>query len=613
MLPPCLARLGRVLPLVPATFLFAGCMDSSIDYGDVDLKMKVNVDGLAVKFGNTEKIRMVDILEPDGDVKVDAGGLYYIVEEGETSFDFRVNAVEADVDANRMSVRKDFGQHIWDEVMEVVAGLAQVDPVIAAQYPDIKAGRIPFEVKKEHYPNPEYIDFAQTEPFKLDIQWDDAVKQISWVDLKDLRFNIRLVLNDDAKDKFLFRGREGLVVSLPSYVKSPQVVDGKVRISDEEYRTGRPELELADVTIDALEFQKALQRGESPEGEFGIEGRLKFELARAFTVQGAPQAHISLLVRVNDKDRDRVKATAVRGIFAPAINPTITPFKVKSQLPDFLNDDDVRLNVGNATLRLDADLRDIPTDATIRDAGLIASTAGNDDVKITIARTPVTLTAGRQNRIYFYEGAEPYDVEAISSTAQRSVVSDFHTLVTTVPDEVKVQLDGGVVQLSGEETEITFGRDYKAKVDYKLLVPFTFGTGMTIKYKDESDELDLDMDDFEASGIALTVRADVASTVPLDLDMVVEPLDEAGKRLEGVEVSVTHIPAAKDGAELVSPLTATLTAPNPDLFRRLKRMRYTVQAKAGQNVAGAQLRSDQYLQIRNARITVKGAMVGDFN
>lgn len=74
--------------LPPAACLFCGCIDSTVYYSDLDKQIGINVDGLKVRLGNTEKMKLADLLKPEGHVKQDAKGICYLVEERNTSFDF---------------------------------------------------------------------------------------------------------------------------------------------------------------------------------------------------------------------------------------------------------------------------------------------------------------------------------------------------------------------------------------------------------------------------------------------------------------------------------------------------------------------------------------------
>ena len=72
----------------PAACLFCGSIDSTVDYSDLDKQIGINVDGLKVRLCNTENMKLADLLKPAGHVKQDAKGIYYLVEERNTSFDF---------------------------------------------------------------------------------------------------------------------------------------------------------------------------------------------------------------------------------------------------------------------------------------------------------------------------------------------------------------------------------------------------------------------------------------------------------------------------------------------------------------------------------------------
>lgn len=73
---------------LPAACLPCGCIDSTVDDSDLDKQIGINVDGLKVRLGNTEKMKLADLLKPEGHVKQDAKGIYDLVEQGNTSFDF---------------------------------------------------------------------------------------------------------------------------------------------------------------------------------------------------------------------------------------------------------------------------------------------------------------------------------------------------------------------------------------------------------------------------------------------------------------------------------------------------------------------------------------------
>ena len=68
----------RGLLLASGLLMLGSCIDSSYDLGDVDATIGLGVNGLKVKLGNTEKIYLKDIIDTDGNTKLDGNNQFYI-------------------------------------------------------------------------------------------------------------------------------------------------------------------------------------------------------------------------------------------------------------------------------------------------------------------------------------------------------------------------------------------------------------------------------------------------------------------------------------------------------------------------------------------------------
>lgn len=79
-----------------SVFFMTGCA-SDWDLNNIDMTMGLGSDGLGVKLGKTEKIKLEDILEIDANssVQTDESNLYYLVEDGSTDIDVKVDNVDA--------------------------------------------------------------------------------------------------------------------------------------------------------------------------------------------------------------------------------------------------------------------------------------------------------------------------------------------------------------------------------------------------------------------------------------------------------------------------------------------------------------------------------------
>ena len=593
----------RAFYLLPAAFLLCSCVDSSVDYDDIDMKMKFNVDGLKVKFGDTEKIKLADLLKPEGNIKTDGNGIYYLVEQGQTHFDFTVKKPSAEVDANQLNVGYNFGDDIWKEVMK------RLD-----DRPKATLAQTGYEVPVNEQPN--YIAFEEADEFDFDLSWDNDIVRLKRIDLENATFNFKLKLQDGVAKNFAIYGFRNVKITLPSYIKSSSAnfKDGVYTFADRKFSEGQHEIDLGQLTVDSVAFAQALTSHRVPREKFSIKGEMAMGVKTAFHVAGdkAPKANIALQVSINGKAKDVVSATSVTGVFNPTIAPKVDPIQVKSQVPEFLRGDDVALKVEQLTLRFDADMREIPATVTLKNGKLTAQ-AGTSQNEVLLAPEGVRLEKWKENVVYFYHGEQPYDNETAPAQAQKSEVKDFNRLIEQIPDVVNVNLGNDVVQLAQEETTLEFGKTYHTKAAYKLLVPFVLTQGLKIDYTDETSDIDLDAKDLTTDKLSVTVQADALTNIPLTLKAKLIPLDEKGAVIADVSVTEVEIKGSSDGKEVTRPIILTLHARNPKSLQLLKRFKFSVKASADEVAKAQALRSDQYLQIKNAKLRLGGGVIADFN
>ena len=600
---PLCSFMQRAFYLLPAAFLLCGCVDSTVDYDNIDMKMKFNVDGLKVKFGDTEKIKLVDLLKPEGNIKTDAGGMYYLVERGQTHFDFMVNKPSTEVDANQLNVGYNFGNDVWEEVLK---RLDERQKAVLAQ--------TGYEVPVNEQPN--YVAFEDAEEFDFDLTWGDDVVQVKRIDLENATFNFKLKLQDGVAKNFAIYGFKNVKITLPPYIKSSSAnfKNGVITFADQQFSEGMHEIDLGQLKVDGIAFAEALSAHRVPRENFSIKGEIAMGVKTAFHVAGdkAPKANIALLVAINGKDKEVVSAKSVTGIFNPTIAPKVDPIQVKNQVPEFLRADDVSLKVGQMTLRFDADMKEIPATVTLKNGKLTAQ-AGMSQNEVLLAPEGVRLEKRKENVVYFYHGGQPYDNETAPAQAQKSEVKDFNRLIEQIPDVVNVNLGNDAVQLAQEETTLEFGKTYHTKAAYKLLVPFVLTQGLKIDYTNETSDIDLDAKDLTTDKFSLTVQADGLTNIPLTLKAKLIPLDEKGAVIANMSVTEVEIKGSSDGKEVTRPIVLTLHARNPKSLQLLKRFKFSVKASADEVAKAQALRSDQYLQIKNAKLRLGGGVIADFN
>lgn len=580
--------------LLPAALLMSACVDSSVDYEDVDMKMRVNVDGLAVKFGNTEKIMLADILEAEGNMKTDQTSLYYLEEGGSSSMDFSVAKVSSEVDVNRMNVSTDFGAEVIKEIMRRFSL-----PVIPNGF------EVPAYIPEEDVP------FNDSREFHLSLNFGDDVKKLTAVELESKSFSLDLMLNDDASKHLAIYSVKDIVVTLPDYLVAEGLNDKhQYTVPDKNFGAeGTRSISLGQVKLKGLSFPQGVTNTTIPAENYGISGKLKMGVKESFVIDGTPKATISLVVKTSDNN-PTVAAKSVTGIFNPKINPTVNPVDVKKNLPEFLQDGETRFSIANPTLRFDANMTQTPASILVKNAQL-SSILPNGTVKTaTLAAEGVKINKGTKNTVYFYEGDAPYDPNKVNDAILSKAT--LSTLVENLPEVIRVKLDGGAIALTEDPVTIEMGNTYNAAVDYKFIVPFVFKAGLKINYNEESEPLNIDLEDIENENVTLEMKANVFSTIPLALDLSVQPLDKKGNAIKGISVSSVEVKAGNEQG-VTTPITIKLTGANKKLFQVLDRIKFNLQAKTGQDVQSAALRSSQYLQITDARIKLNGSVIGDFN
>ena len=529
--------------------------------------------------------------------------MYYLVERGQTHFDFMVNKPSTEVDANQLNVGYNFGNDVWEEVLK---RLDERQKAVLAQ--------TGYEVPVNEQPN--YVAFEDAEEFDFDLTWGDDVVQVKRIDLENATFNFKLKLQDGVAKNFAIYGFKNVKITLPPYIKSSSAnfKNGVITFADQQFSEGMHEIDLGQLKVDGIAFAEALSAHRVPRENFSIKGEIAMGVKTAFHVAGdkAPKANIALLVAINGKDKEVVSAKSVTGIFNPTIAPKVDPIQVKNQVPEFLRADDVSLKVGQMTLRFDADMKEIPATVTLKNGKLTAQ-AGMSQNEVLLAPEGVRLEKRKENVVYFYHGGQPYDNETAPAQAQKSEVKDFNRLIEQIPDVVNVNLGNDAVQLAQEETTLEFGKTYHTKAAYKLLVPFILTQGLKIDYTDETSDIDLDAKDLTTDKLSVTVQADALTNIPLTLKAKLIPLDEKGAVIANMSVTEVEIKGSSDGKEVTRPIVLTLHARNPKSLQLLKRFKFSVKASADEVAKAQALRSDQYLQIKNAKLRLGGGVIADFN
>ena len=609
-----------------SAFLTTACVDNSYDLSeDLDLTMGLGSNGLSVPMGNVEKIYLNDILSVDESVKLDAANQYYLVEDGTTNFDFTIDNVTTKVD--NPTLRTDPGKPAlpFNTVCEILhaAGVSSIP---------VPADKI-FSGEAE---GTESMDFSVS-----DISSD--IKAIHSVSFTPLKVSLNLEwFKSNAALKFDLKELKEVEITLPPIL---HVVEGSVSegwtlakgnklVAQSVAFNGANMKEIVSFMIDQAQLK---DRSEIKNGELTIypenlhitmKGGADFVSTGSFTMTSNDYMDVRLHIKVGTpgaNNKTNVYVTRAKGVFDPLINPDVESIDIASELPDFLQDPEVRVNVSNPTLKFNVYPKNnvqIPADVDFY-ATLHSIKDGQDQVSPVEFPKYTRLYKNTSNVIYFHQDAAPYDPTGLETDApgkkvQTKKVETTSSLINVLPDRIEGDLGAhGAdkhIRVAQEENEVVLGQQYNQTVDYTIYVPFEFKNGVTIVYTDETDGMNEDLKDYAADGIQISAEAE--NTIPLDLKATISAYDMYDNLIPGIQFEEVDVKAGggTDATAVTTALTIKATLTDPNLLKKLDKLEFKINAASeATSNATHKLVSTQYVQLKNVKLKLVGQIVADFN
>lgn len=611
------------------TLLFTGCIDDSYDLDKVDLTMKLNTDGLGVKLGNTDLIALADILDEDETVKTEANGLYYLVKDGTSNFNVKVDNMTTSFNDTKLDMDAPVLQYndVYEQLRD--AGI----PVTEGSTLPIPAD---FEMHGSAEGN-QKIDFSITD-----------VKDVTEVKTIDLyKSKVALTLTEANSRPELNLGvtrLKNIRLYLPKFLGVTDVApgwelkEGNVLVYKNggiyNYNRNKPEIcsvYLNKVALDQTKNEGKVENGniELTPAELNIRmtaEQVYFEnrAGRELSMKVDDQASVRLDIQVPN---NVLNINQVTGKFNPAINPDNERIDVSSDLPDFLQDKEVRIVATNPTIRFHANMSTLPvgidmrgTLTAVKENGAFENGATTKVVKLDKG----VMEMGRDNYVYYYQGNTPYDPEgAKAGAATVKNTANIGDLITELPDYLEVNLKNNQINVKNEYYTVQLGRDYHVDADYSVFVPFEFDRGLKVVYNDSTESMHSDLKDLSATG-TLEVMADAYNTIPLELLVGLKAVDVDGNELpvefntaeahvapgDGSTYTMNGEVKQRSGSEVMTPIKITAKLDDKDLLSRIDKLCFNIHADAtGSN----KLVSTQYLKLNNIKIKLHAGVIADFN
>lgn len=308
---------------------------------------------------------------------------------------------------------------------------------------------------------------------------------------------------------------------------------------------------------------------------------------------------------------------SVRGVIQPNIDAETTKIEL-NDLPDFLKDEETRLDITNPVILL---IANNPLETPVEVDAVLTPMKNNTQIegkKVEIGRgndkDPVKLASG--NNVIALSRTGECTIEGVTSNVK---VEDINNLLETIPDDIEVDLQPVVLNEGYYTAEL--GRAYEMPSSYEVDVPLSFEQNLNIVYNDSVQDLNKDLNDLDKvilkkANVLLTVD----NAIPLKLQLKPENVlikDVYGNELTAVKKTIEedkqYVTESTDGEKPVtSELVLNLTSDDTAFLSKIDRICFKLTAVPG-SATGVPLKDTQWLKITSIKLSVPGGVNVDLN
>lgn len=577
-------------PLIAAALLLTSfgittsCIDNSYDLNrDIDMTISAGGEHLAIPVGYTEKITLDKIIELDeGDDLQIVDGEYHLLKKD-------------NIDETNTSVK----------LVTVNESSNPIEPI------RIISGNHDSDVYDILISNAESEGFINAEAHGV----DKAVIEIgSLAADMPTTLTLKLKLSGEISTSLVKVGT--MTITFPNFIQF-----------EKENGLNGQTLTMTDVQIEPYSgFTKELKINKYVFGkEYGEGNRvdeengdriLKIENQEIkIDMQGINVADPSGNGSLNITPTITLAEMAVSEVYG-TIQPDIDvkPTEVElNNLPDFLQDDEIRLDITNPVFSFNANNplnTDVEMDGVLtgykdgKVTKIVKIGSGNGGASITLKPS-----GDKQQTISIVRDEQT----VVEANATKVVVPNLNDIIETIPDHINVELKP-VVKTEQYYT-VNLGQDYTPNSAYDIDIPLSFGSNLKIVYEETLDNFDLDLEDVDIKKAVLSINA--VNTIPLAMEIKndnVSALDANGNVIKDIDVTVEGtITESKDGkTEVSSALNVNLNETAEGAISKLDGLKLKITAVPGQ-ATDVQLLSTQWMQLKDMKLKIPNGIKVDLN
>lgn len=406
---------------------------------------------------------------------------------------------------------------------------------------------------------------------------------------------------------------KNLEIQLPDFLmfEKGEVEEGnKLILNDEELKNAQKVLHVI-----GYEFGEKAGEGEKPDENrtITIDGKVTMK-GQVVTsgIGGSGSLTMAMHVTLGE-----MTANSVTGVIQPNIKAETTNIEL-NDLPDFLKDEETRLDITNPVILL---IANNPLETPVEVDAVLTPMKNNTQIegkKVEIGsgydKDPVKLTPG-DNVIALSRTGES-SLEGVTANVK---VEDINNLLETIPDDIEVKLKPVVRKKDYYTAKL--GWSYEMPSSYEVDVPLSFEQGLNIVYNDSIQDLNKDLNDLDKVGLKnMKVILSVDNAIPLKLQLKAENVqikDVYGNELSAVKKTIEedkqYVAESTDGEKpATSELVLSLTSDDTAFLSKIDRICFKITAVPG-SATGVPLKDTQWLKVTSIKLSVPGGVNVDLN
>lgn len=563
-------------------FAVSACVDNDYDLNeDLDLTIAVGGSEFAIPGGMTEEIKLSKVLKLENDdvIRIDEEGNYFLFQKGDPT-------------SSKISVK---GFDIGSPTIKPTEKILDFKKVVASTraISETYTAIVPIDEK----------------PAAFTLEENDLPKEIQSVSFITVDLDVKIHFSYTTGVVSKIKMNE-VIVHMPKFFVSKELEGTKYYIRDRDIAENTDN--EVTVHIEGFDCSK-LSPGQGIdgalhklfiEGEFNMEGT--FSANSADFQLGAATTGIKLEANYTLAN---IKVNKIKGIVKPEIDMDIKPVNIDN-LPDFLSDDEVRLDVKNPMIFLSLN------NQTPVETGITGNLSSYKNDQQLAGPVPVTINPINPNQDQVF----CLSPEGTTDTGVRSIkVPGLTQLIEKIPDEIRFDVD---VAATNKEVEVELNKEYTINTGYSLNVPFVFGPNLSIVYKDTIDGWQDDLEDYEIKTIHVTSK--VANRIPLALVFTAEAITtdaiNGHVALNDVSIKVKangnendNTIKAGNAQGVETPIVIEIKELKEGAIKKLDGLILRAVAKSGQSNEVNRLNENQTIQLKEIKLKVPGGLKVNLN